>query len=81
MEVDAARCDTGSCVEVEFRCESSNCVEVDRRCGMGECVEVENCGHGVRVRDSKDPEGPVLTFTNGEWAAFIAGARNGEFGG
>ena len=44
------------------------------------CVEVANRpGGGIGVRDSKDPEGPVLRFTPGEWHAFIGGARNGEF--
>lgn len=46
----------------------------------GNCVEVADVGAGaVGVRDSKDPEGPVLRFTPGEWRAFIGGARNGEF--
>lgn len=26
-----------------------------------------------------DPAGPVLTFTQAEWDAFILGARDGEF--
>ncbi|MGC5009459.1 DUF397 domain-containing protein [Streptosporangium sp. DT93] len=46
----------------------------------GNCVEVAalNGGH-VGVRDSKDRSGPVLTFTPGEWSAFVAGVRDGEF--
>lgn len=44
------------------------------------CVEVANLPDGeVGVRHSKDPEGPVLRFTPGEWHAFLGGARNGEF--
>ena len=44
------------------------------------CVEVASLpGGGVGVRDSKDPDGPVLRFTPGEWQAFLGGARNGEF--
>jgi hypothetical protein len=31
------------------------------------------------VRDSKHPDGPVLTFTAAEWAAWLDGARKGEF--
>ncbi|MCC5577269.1 DUF397 domain-containing protein [Microtetraspora sp. AC03309] len=31
------------------------------------------------VRDSKDRNGPVLTFTPSEWSAFIGGVRDGEF--
>jgi Domain of unknown function (DUF397) len=46
----------------------------------GNCVEVaELPGGSIGVRDSRDPEGPVLTFTQGEWNAFLAGARLGEF--
>lgn len=47
----------------------------------GDCVEVASNLPGiVAVRDSKDPDGPVLTFTADEWRAFISGARAGEFG-
>ncbi|MFG1875095.1 DUF397 domain-containing protein [Sphaerisporangium sp. NPDC049003] len=31
------------------------------------------------VRDSKNPDGPVLGFAPGEWEAFIGGVKNGEF--
>ncbi len=33
----------------------------------------------VAVRDSKDRQGPVLTFTPAEWRAFVVGVRSGEF--
>jgi hypothetical protein len=46
----------------------------------GNCVEVARLANGGRaVRDSKQPDGPVLRFTPTEWAAFLAGARDGEF--
>lgn len=46
----------------------------------GNCVEVaDNLPGGIAVRDSKDPSGPVLTFTPAEWRAFVAGVRGGEF--
>jgi hypothetical protein len=46
----------------------------------GDCVEIAHLKHGmVAVRDSKQPSGPALVFTPGEWDAFIAGARDGEF--
>jgi hypothetical protein len=39
----------------------------------GNCVEVaELPGDSVGVRDSRDPGGPVLSFTRAEWAAFLA---------
>lgn len=48
--------------------------------GNGACVEVRTSSHDeVLVRDSKDPDGPVLTFTRAEWTAFILGAKVGEF--
>ncbi len=44
------------------------------------CVEVAAIpGGGVAMRDSKDPAGPVLAFTPGEWDAFVGGARDGNF--
>jgi hypothetical protein len=45
------------------------------------CVEVAFLDGGdVAVRDSKDHgNGPVMVFTPGEWDAFIAGAKSGEF--
>lgn len=43
------------------------------------CVEVAFVGDAIAVRDSKDPTGPVLTFTPAEWDAFVAGAKDGEF--
>ncbi len=46
----------------------------------GNCVEVaELPGGSVGIRQSRDPEGHVLTFTRGEWNAFLGGARLGEF--
>ena len=45
------------------------------------CVEVAALPDGgIGVRDSKDPGGPVLRFTAGEWRAFLGAARNGETG-
>ena len=44
------------------------------------CVEVADLADGqIGMRDSKDPEGPVLRFTSDEWHAFLGGVRNGEF--
>ena len=46
----------------------------------GNCVEVtELPGGAVGVRNSRDPGGPVLRFSRGEWVAFLGGARLGEF--
>jgi Domain of unknown function (DUF397) len=45
----------------------------------GGCVEVAFVDGGVAVRDSSDPDGPVLEFTPVEWEAFIGGVLLGEF--
>ncbi|HCT75376.1 MAG TPA: DUF397 domain-containing protein [Micromonosporaceae bacterium] len=43
------------------------------------CVEVAFVGEAIAVRDSKDTSGPILVFTQGEWDAFVGGAKDGEF--
>jgi hypothetical protein len=43
------------------------------------CVEVRGQDDAVDVRDSKHPDGPVLSFGPDEWAAFVAGIKLGEF--
>jgi len=46
----------------------------------GSCVELAPLSDGgAAVRDSKDPDGPRLWFTNAEWCAFLLGAKAGEF--
>ena len=45
----------------------------------GNCVELAGLPAEIAVRDSKDPDGPVLTFTPDEWRAFTLGVQDGEF--
>jgi len=45
----------------------------------GQCVELRRHDGAVDVRDSKDPQGPVLHFTHAEFAAWLDGANRGEF--
>lgn len=46
----------------------------------GNCVEVALLAGGeVAVRNSRDPRGPALVYTQAEIAAFIAGVKDGEF--
>jgi Domain of unknown function (DUF397) len=47
----------------------------------GACVEVASAAGKIAMRDSKDPDGPVLVYTQAEFGAFIDGARNGRFDG
>lgn len=44
------------------------------------CVEVADGYPGIiPVRDSKDPQGPALTFTPTAWTTFITAIHDGEF--
>ncbi len=46
----------------------------------GACVEVAHLANGeIAVRNSRFPEGPALVYTPAEIAAFLAGAKEGEF--
>ena len=77
-------------IEVSWRRSSysgsggSNCVEVGTVWhkssysgnGGGDCVEVaHSLSDVVAVRDSKDPDGPVLVVSRDEWARFTARLR------
>jgi hypothetical protein len=45
----------------------------------GNCVEVARVDGGIALRNSRDPDGPALVYTPAEVAAFLAGAKDGEF--
>jgi hypothetical protein len=86
----SSHCDSGGCVEVSFFKSSysstnGSCVEVgfqksSRSSTNASCVEAKICTcDEILVRDSKDREGPVLTFTRAEWSAFLAGVKDEEF--
>lgn len=46
----------------------------------GNCVELAGlAGQGVAVRNSRFPSGPALIYTPAEMAAFIQGAKDGDF--
>ncbi|MQY13868.1 hypothetical protein SRB5_40240 [Streptomyces sp. RB5] len=46
----------------------------------GECVELAGLPDGqVAVRNSRFPGGPALVYTRAEIAAFIRGAKDGDF--
>jgi Domain of unknown function (DUF397) len=62
----------GDCVEVAWVKSSAS--------QSGNSAEVGALEDGmIGIRDSKDPDGPVLRFTTGEWNAFLAGVNRGEF--
>ncbi len=41
----------------------------------GNCVEVALRQGRVVVRDTKDPDGPVLGFEQGDWTAFVENVK------
>lgn len=43
------------------------------------CVEVAELGELVHVRDSKNPDGPVIRLTRAEWRAFVEAVKRGDF--
>lgn len=66
-----------------FSGQAGTCVEVDvfksSSFTHASCVQVGQFGDVVRVRDSKDPDGPVQSYRFDEWQAFIDGVKDGQF--
>lgn len=69
---------------------NNNCVEVaqvwrkpSRSNNNNNCVEVAagqpSFDGVIGVRDSKDPDGPVLVFQPRDWTAFLAAAHAGDY--
>nr|WP_243981784.1 DUF397 domain-containing protein [Streptomyces sp. NEAU-YJ-81] len=44
----------------------------------GNCVEVGDLARVVPVRDSKNPDGPVLVFAVASWEAFVEELTTGR---
>lgn len=68
---------------------NSNCVEVGltwrksshSSSAGGNCVEVaRDLPEAVAVRDSKDPQGPVLTFSPAAWQSFTTQLKTDGLG-
>ncbi|MEV4378950.1 DUF397 domain-containing protein [Streptosporangium sp. NPDC049644] len=73
------------CIEVGLWNKSSlsgngpNCVEVALAATPQAGAETApDADRLVLVRDSKDPEGPVLSFTPSEWDVFLGMIKSGE---
>ncbi|MEV6400248.1 DUF397 domain-containing protein [Streptomyces sp. NPDC051907] len=58
----------GACVEVAYDWHKSS----HSSDAGGNCVEVAAHPLAVHIRDSKNPDGPMLTVAPGAWAAFVA---------
>ena len=50
-----------------------------RSCDGGSCVEVAWLGEMIAVRDSKQPDGPIITCEPSEWRQFVKKIKNGTF--
>jgi Domain of unknown function (DUF397) len=50
--------------------------------GGSDCVEVAHLPNDrIALRDSKHPDGGILTITRAEMTAFLKGVKHNEFGG
>ncbi|MFD6420948.1 DUF397 domain-containing protein [Streptomyces sp. NPDC060198] len=58
----------GACLEVAFSWQKSSYSGEEG----GACVEVSAHPAAIHIRDSKNPEGPILTVATGTWSAFAA---------
>jgi predicted secreted Zn-dependent protease len=52
---------------------------VPRECDGGACVMVARNGEYILFGNTTQPDGPKISYTRAEIAAFIAGIRRGEF--
>ena len=52
---------------------------VAKNCDAGSCVKVARSSELVLIGDTKNPDGPVLSYTRAEWTAFAEGIRQGDF--
>jgi hypothetical protein len=50
-----------------------------RSANNGACVEVAPANGHVLVRDSKNQDGLIMSYSADSWYVFLAGARAGQF--
>jgi hypothetical protein len=43
------------------------------------CVEISERPETIALRDSKDPEGPIIEVARADWRAFVDAVKRGEF--
>lgn len=48
-------------------------------CASDKCVEVALGASAVHVRDSANPEGPLLAYGMRNWRTFVRGLEHGQF--
>ena len=69
---------TANCVEVAFL--GAAWRRSSRSSDTANCVEVAAAGSAVGVRDSKDPDGPVLVLPATAWTHFVTAIRSDQLG-
>jgi len=70
-----------------YSTDEANCVEVaalgwrtsSYSSSQANCVEVALGAPTIGVRDSKDPQGPVLAVPQPRWSTFLHGLTTGDF--
>ena len=45
----------------------------------GACVEVAPFDSRLAIRDSKDPDGPVIVCSPAQWQTLLDGAKSGRY--
>jgi hypothetical protein len=63
----------------KFRISELNWRKARRSVGNGACVEVAEVGDLIAVRDSKNPDGPMLLYPPENWRQFLDGAKQDDF--
>jgi hypothetical protein len=64
---------------VDGALESPGWRQARRSMGNGNCVEVRPATGAIVVRDSQNPNGPVLAYSAETWRAFTLAARLRHF--
>jgi|tagenome__1003787_1003787.scaffolds.fasta_scaffold20859339_4 hypothetical protein len=49
------------------------------RSGGANCVEIASAGSMIAVRHSQHPDAELILYSEAEFAAFLDGAKQGEF--
>ncbi|WP_405991852.1 DUF397 domain-containing protein [Streptomyces sp. NBC_00986] len=57
----------GNCVEVALDWRKSSYSDG----GGGDCVEIATCPHTIHIRDSKNPDGGIVTVSDAAWRTFL----------
>ncbi len=48
-------------------------------CDGGTCVQVAADQNTILIRNSQQPDGPLIEYTSEEWLEFVSGIKNGDF--